>query len=212
MKTILGKSIEGHFNMHASISMKVLGVSVIVSLLTMTFTTLSIAEPQGYMRHMDDDSMERRMDDRGYGYGRHGYGGYGYGGQGHMGPMGGMMGPMGGMMGPMMGGMMGNLAGLDLNDKQQDQIRDIYRNMRRQHWDLMEKMMDTSDKLYKLYDVDKPDPDKIGKVYDEIYKIKRQMIQEHIVIRNKVYDLLTKEQREKFKANDPFAHRYGMMF
>ena len=127
---------------------------------------------------------------------------------GMMGPMGGMMGPMGGMMGP----MIGNLAGLDLTDKQQDQIRDIHRNMRKQHWDLMEKMMETSDQLYKLYDADKPDPEKIGKVYDDIYKIKRQMIQEHIVIRNKVYDLLTKEQREKFKANDPFAHRFGMMF
>jgi len=132
-----------------------------------------------------------------------------------MGPMGGMMGPMGGMMGPMggmMGPMMHNLAGLGLSDKQQDQVREIHRSMRKQHWDLMEKMMDTSDKLYKLYDVDKPDAEAIGKVYDEIYKIKRQMIQEHIVIRNKIYDLLTKEQREKFKANDPFAHRYGMMF
>lgn len=188
----------------------------LIGLFTFVFIYSSIAaatESRGYMGHMEDDSMERMMDERGYGYGRHGYGrpgygGYGYGGQGHMGPMGGMMGPMGGMMGP----MMHNLAGLGLSDKQEDQIRDIYRNMRKQHWDLMEKMMDTSDKLYKLYDVDKPDPDKIGKVYDDIYKIKRQMIQEHIVIRNKVYDILSKEQREKFKANDPFAHRFGMMF
>lgn len=194
---------------------KLFGLNV---LLTLVFfcSSLSIAratESPGNMRNMEDDSMERMMDERGYGYGRHGYGrqgygGYGYGGQGHMGPMGGMMGPMGGMMGP----MMQNLAGLRLSDKQQDQVREIHRNMRKQHWDLMEKMMDTSDKLYKLYGVDKPDPEAIGKVYDDIYKIKRQMIQEHIVIRNKVYDLLSKEQREKFKANDPFAHRFGMMF
>ena len=108
--------------------------------------------------------------------------------------------------------MMGNLYGLDLDDKQRDKIRSIQREMRKQHWDLMEKMMETSDKLYELYDVDKPDADKIGKVYDEIYKIKRQMIQEHIQIRNKIYDILSKEQREKFKANDPFSHRFGMMF
>lgn len=165
-------------------------------LLSMVLPTVGLTNPPGYMRHMmEDESMEQMMNKRGYGYG--------YGGQGYMGPMG----PM--MMGPM-GHMMGNLRGLDLTDKQHDQIRDIQRSMRKQHWGLMEKMMDTSDKLYKLYDIDKPDPDKIGKVYDEIYKIKRQMIQEHIELRNKIYDLLTKEQREKFKANDPFAHRYGM--
>ena len=166
------------------------------------FPTLSLAQPPGYMmRHMDDETMERMMDQRGYGYG--------YENRGQMGPMGSMMGPM--MMGPM-GSMMGNLYGLDLNDKQRDQIRDIQRNMRKQHFDLMEKMMETSDKLVDLYDVEKPDADKIGKVYDEIYKIKRQMIQQHIEIRNKIYDILTKEQREKFRANDPFAHRFGMMY
>ena len=171
-----------------------------MSLWIFVLPTTAFADPPGYMRHMDDDTMQQMMNERGYGYGYGGRGNY----MGHMGPM---MGPM--MMGPM-GPMMGNLVGLDLTDKQREQIRDIQRNMRKQHFELMDKMMDTSDKLYKLYDVDKPDPEKIGKVYDEIYKIKRQMIQEHIEIRNRVYDLLTKEQREKFRANDPFAHRYGM--
>lgn len=164
----------------------------------------ALADSRGYMRHMDDDAMEHMMEQRGYG--RYGYGG----GRGYMGQMGPMMGPMGHMMGPM-GHMMGNLAGLDLSDKQRDQIRDIQRSMRKEHFDLMEKMMDTSDKLYSLYDADKPDPEKVGKVYDEIYKIKRQMIQEHIIIRNKIYDLLTKEQREKFRRNEPFAHHFDMM-
>jgi Spy/CpxP family protein refolding chaperone len=169
-------------------------------LLILAATTIlpivSHGQPPGYMmRHMDDESMERMMDDRGYGYG------YRYGNRGHMGPM----------MGPM-GHMMGNLYGLDLSDKQRDQVRDIQRNMRKQHWDLMEKMMETSDKLVDLYDVEKPDAEKIGKVYDEIYKIKRQMIQQHIEIRNKIYDILNKEQREKFRANDPFARRFGMMY
>jgi Spy/CpxP family protein refolding chaperone len=171
----------------------------------------AFAQPPGYMRHnMDDDTMGRMMDERGYGRYGQGYGqGYGYGPGARMGHMGSMMGPM--MMGPM-GHMMDNLAGLDLNEKQRDQIRDLQRKKRKQHWDLMEKMMDTSDQLIDLYDVDKPDPEKIGKVYDEIYKIKRQMIQQHIRIRNNIFDILNKEQREKFKANDPFAHRFGMMF
>jgi len=168
------------------------------------FHATSLAQPPGYMRHhMDDETMGRMMDERGYGQG------YGYGQGGRMGHMGSMMGPM--MMGPM-GQMMGNLYGLDLNDKQRDKIRDIQRKMRKQHWDLMEKIMDSSDKLIDLYDVDKPDAEKIGQVYDEIYKVKRQMIQQHIEIRNNIFDILSKEQREKFKANDPFAHRFGMMF
>jgi len=174
---------------------------------TIGYISATSADPHGYMGQMDD-SMERMMNERGYGYGY----GYGEGGYGRHGGYGSMMGPMGGMMGPMGGMMMGYLAGLDLTDKQQEKIRDIQRDMRKNHFGLMESMMDTSDKLYKLYDADKPDPDKIGKVYDEIYKIKRKMIQEHIEIRNKIYDLLTKEQREKFKNNSPFAHRFGMMF
>ena len=164
------------------------------------FQSTSLAQPPSYMRHyMDDETMGRMMDERGYGQV------YGYGHGGRMGYMGQMM------MGPM-GHMMDNLAGLDLDDKQRDQIRDIQRKMRKQHFNLMDKMMDTSDQLIDLYDVDKPDAEKIGKVYDEIYKIKRQMIQQHIEIRNKIFDILNKEQREKFKANDPFAHRFGMMF
>lgn len=181
----------------------VTSIMLILTVITM-LPIVSHAQPPGYMmRHMDDESMERMMDERGYGYG------YRYGNRGRMGPMGPMMGPM--MMGPM-GHMMGNLYGLDLSDKQRDQVRDIQRNMRKQHWDLMEKMMETSDKLFDLYDVEKPDAEKIGKVYDEIYKIKRQMIQQHIEIRNKIYDILNKEQREKFRANDPFAQRFGMMY
>lgn len=185
--------------MNATDPCKLFVVGLVVALMTIGYVSVVSAEPRGYMRHMDD-SMEHMMDGKGYGYGGYGRrGGYGH-----------MMGPMGGMMGPM-GYMMGNLAGLDLSDEQRDKIRDIHRNIRKKHFGLMEKMMDTSDKLYELYDVDKPNAEKIGKVYDEIYKIKRQMIQEHIIIRNKIFDLLTKEQREKFKANDPFAHRFGMM-
>ena len=186
-------------------NVKKYGKAVTSLLLYLTAATIlpivSHAQPPGYMmRHMDDENMERMMDERGYGYG------YRYGNRGHMGPM---MGPM--MMEPM-GHMMGNLYGLDLNDKQRDQIRDIQRNVRKQHWGLMEKMMETSDILFEMYDVEKPDAEKIGKVYDEIYKIKRQMIQQHIEIRNKIYDILNKEQREKFRANDPFAHRFGMVY
>lgn len=180
-------------------------IGLLIGLFVILFSAACTAQ-SGMMRHMDDEDYENMMRDRGGYGGGYGYGGYGYGR--HMGPMMGNM--MGGMMGPMMGGLMGNLAGLDLTDQQRDKIRDIFRDMRQQHWDLMENMMKTSDKLYDLYDVDKPDPEKVGKVYDEIYKVKRQMIEQHIKTRNKVYDVLNKEQREKFKDNGPFGHGFGM--
>jgi len=199
--------------MSANILVKTVTNLILPLLLLSAVPTFSLAQPPGnMMRHMDDESYEQMMDQRGYGYGR-GYGrggGYGYGYGGHMGPGGMMMGPMGGMMGP--GYMMGNLYGLDLSDKQRDQIRDIQRDMRKKHWALMEQMMETSDKLVDLYEVDKPDPDKIGKVYDEVFKIKRELIQQQIIVRNKIFDILNKEQREKFRENDPYARRFGMMY
>jgi Spy/CpxP family protein refolding chaperone len=179
-------------------------------LLLVLFST-TVSAQSGMMRHMDDEDYQNMMQNRGYG----GYGyGYGYGPRGYGGQMGPMMGGpmMGGMMGPMMGGMMmGNLAGLDLSKKQREQIRDIYHQMRKEHWDAMEKIMEASDKLYDLYDTDKPDPEKIGKVYDEMYKYKRQMIEQRIKTRNKVYDLLNKEQKEKFRDYNFFRGGYGMM-
>jgi Spy/CpxP family protein refolding chaperone len=201
--------IQEELHMCRQKSASIIGLLLISFFITL-FSAAGVAQP-GMMRHMDDEDYENMMRDRG-GYGSgYGYGGYGYGR--HMGPMGNMMGPMmgGGMMGPMMGGLMGSLAGLDLTDQQRDKVRDIFRDMRQQQWDLMEKMMETSDKLYDLYDADKPDPEKVGKVYDDIYQIKRKMIQQHLKTRNKIYDVLNKEQREQFKANSPFAHRFGMM-
>lgn len=176
---------------------------LILSLVLSAAPALSLAQPGSMTRPMDDEMMERMMEERGYGRG------YGYGQHGRMGPMGSMTGPM--MMGPM-GHMMGMLSGLDLNDKQREQIRALQRDMRKQHFAQMEKMMEASDKLEDLYSEEKPDAEKIGKVYDELYKSKRQMIQQHIEMRNKIYDILSKEQREKFKTNDPMAHRFGMMY
>lgn len=138
---------------------------------------------------------------------------------GYMGPMGmgGMgMGPMGmGHMGmggmgsyAMMPGMMwqGPYGMLDLSDSQRQKLREIHSNLRKRHWGLMDKLMDYSEQLYKLYDVDKPDAQQIGNVYKNIFDIRRQMIESKITAKNQIYDILTKEQREKLKN-----WRSGMM-
>ena len=169
---------------------------------------------------MNNENMRQYMQESGYGYGRgRGYGGWMGGMMGGYGPMmGGGYGPMmgdmmGGGFGPMMGGMMGGFYGLDLSKDQRAKIRSLHHAVRKQNMELMSKLMDSRDKLAELYDTAKPDPDKIGKVYDEIFKIRREMIQQHLKVRNKIYDLLTEDQRKEIDSERPFGygHMGGMM-
>ena len=156
------------------------------------------------------------MQESGYGYGRgRGYGGWMGGMMGGYGPM--MGGGYGPMMGDMMGGgfgpMVGDFYGMDLSKDQRAKIRSLHHAVRKQNMELMTEMMDSRDKLAELYDTAKPDPDKIGKVYDEIFKIRREMIQQHLKVRNKIYDLLTEDQRKEIDSERPFGygHMGGMM-
>lgn len=190
-------------------------VSIALMSLLLIFQLPAFAQPPHMMGQnqnmMDDETREKLMEQRGYGYG---YGpGYGYGyGMGNM--MGGGYGAMmGGGFGPMMGGMMGGLYGLDLSKDQREKIRNIQFRMRRDNLKLMASMMDSSDKLAELYDKDKLDAGKIGKVYDEIFKIRREMIQQHIRARNEIYEALNKEQRKQFRSYGASGHMgMGMMY
>jgi Spy/CpxP family protein refolding chaperone len=125
-------------------------------------------------------------------------GGYGMGmGPGMMGGSG-MMGMGAGMMG---GGMMGlhGLNMLDLGDEQRGKINAIHDKLRKQHWEVMGKMMDEHNALRDLYDAETLDGKKIGAAYDRIFKLKRQMIDTGIKAHNDAVAVLTKEQREQLK-------------
>lgn len=123
-----------------------------------------------------------------------------------MGPMGmgrmGMMGPMG--MGPM--GMMSMMRGmgmmqymLDLSGEQRNQMRDIHKDTRSKMWPLRDRMMEYNDDLYELYQQDTPDAGKVGDVYKNIFDIKRQMIELHVKARNRMFDVLTDEQKAQLE-------------
>ncbi len=125
-------------------------------------------------------------------------GGYGMGmGPGMMGGSG-MMGMGAGMMG---GGMMGlhGLNMLDLSDEQRGKINAIHDKLRKQHWEVMGKMMDEHNALRDLYDAETLDGKKIGATYDRIFRLKRQMIDTGIKAHNDAVAVLTKEQREQLK-------------
>lgn len=194
--------------------------AIVLLVIVMLFPFSSVAQSPGYMggHMMDEEDREKMMEERGYPYGsgygwmgnmRGGYAGYMMGG----GP--GMMGMMGGGYGPMMGSGYGPMIGafyqLDLTKEQRQKIRDIQRSMWKKNIGLMEKMMDRSSKLEELYDSEKLDTNKIGKAYDEFFKVKREMILHHVEARNKMYEVLNKEQREKFKSYGSFGHMGGMM-
>ena len=139
------------------------------------------------------------------GYGPGMMGGYGTGMMGGYGPgmMGGGMGMMGGGM-----GMMGFWS-LNLSKEQRAKINQISDETRRKHWELMGKMQEQSGALRDLYDADKRDAAEIGKAYQKIFDLKRQMIETSVDAHNRMEAVLTKEQREQLRKSWP---RGGMMW
>jgi Spy/CpxP family protein refolding chaperone len=146
---------------------------------------------------MSDGQMQQMMQQRGYGPGM------GMMGGGMMDMMGGGMMGMGPgmMMGHGMMGMMGlgPIGMLDLTDEQRRQLNKIMDDTRKRHWETMGKIMDEHARLRDLYDAEVLDAKRIGAVYDQIFKHRREMIEGAIEARNKAYALLTKEQKEQLK-------------
>lgn len=144
-----------------------------------------------------------------YGWGMMGGGYYGMGpgmmGQGY-GPGHGMMwgdgygrGPYGGRgygYGP---GMMEPWWSLDLTDKQRAAIDKIMEERHKSHWPLMSRMFEAQGKLDALYNAEKWDSKAIDKAYDELFKIQRELTEEHVKIHNSIMEQLTPEQREQLK-------------
>jgi Spy/CpxP family protein refolding chaperone len=134
-------------------------------------------------------------------------GGYG------MGP--GMMGGYG--MGPgMMGGGMGyghgpgygmgygpgyGLAGLNLTDEQRKNVNKLLDGQQKVHHNAMGKIMEQNSRLRDLYSQEKWDANAIAAAYDEISKQRSVMIRSRIDTRNKIYDLLTPQQRQQFRRS-----------
>lgn len=166
----------------------------------------------------------------GPGYGMHPgmMGGYGMG-QGMMGP--GMMGMGPGMMGHgmmmppgmmndgctgmgMMGmgaGMMGGYGpwgALNLSEAQQKKIVQTQNDLRKKHWDLMGKMNDEYAKLNEFYYSEPRDPAVIGKQYQRISDLRRQMMESSVDAQNRIEATLTPEQKQQLRGYG----RGGMMW
>jgi len=171
--------------------------SILALLITIGLTASGAAVAQ--MGAMGNEQMQQMMQQRGYdpgcGMGMMGSGMGMMGGGGMMGS--GMMG--GGMMDGM--GMMGlgPVWMLDLTDDQRQKINQIQDQVRKQHWDVMGKIMDEQAKLRDLNQADELDAKAIGTVYDSIANLRRQMLEIHIQSINQARALLSPEQREQIK-------------
>ncbi len=133
-------------------------------------------------------------------------GGYGPGmmrGYGH-----GMMGAYGpGMMGGYGHGLMMGIWSLNLSKEQRAKANQISDDMRRKHWELMGRMQEQSSSLRNHYEADKWDAKEIGKVYQGIYDLKRQMIESSVETHNRMEAVLTAEQREQLRKSWPRGGR-----
>lgn len=111
------------------------------------------------------------------------------GGRGMRGMEPGMMG-----MGPGMMGGYGPAGMLNLDESQQKKIVQIQDELRKKHWDLMGKMNDEQAKLRQLYYYSgQRDPAAIGKQYQRIQDLRRQMMESSIEAQNRIDAVLTPE-------------------
>jgi Spy/CpxP family protein refolding chaperone len=92
---------------------------------------------------------------------------------------------------------------LDLSKDQREKIRNIQRDLRGKVWKLEDKIEDTSDQLFGMYKKSPRDAKAIGKVYGEIFDLRRQIIEHQIEAGNDVDDVLTKQQKSEL-------HKWGM--
>lgn len=166
-------------------------------LLTLAFVAF-LSMPLSYA----DDDKRNYM---GMGHGHMGYGNMGNGhmGQGHMG-----YGHMGSHQMGMMGMGYGFMNNLDLSKEQRTTMRNIHKEMRTQQFALQDKISELSDELQLLYKEDKPNVKKVSSVYKKIFDIKRQQIELGITTKNKSYDVLNKEQKDKLKELQSSASNY----
>jgi hypothetical protein len=99
---------------------------------------------------------------------------------------------------------------LTLSNEQNSQIQNLADELKHKNWATQGLINDESGKLRDLYEADKHDPSAIGKEYQKIFDLKRQMIEAYLEIQNRIEDTLTTEQRAKLKDARREMHRiYG---
>jgi len=101
------------------------------------------------------------------------------------------------------------LGTLALGKDQQSKINQLSDELKHNNWATQGLINDETAKLRDLYEADKRDPAAIGKEYQKVFDLKRQMIETYLDTQNRIEEILTPEQRAKMKeARQEMHHMY----
>jgi Spy/CpxP family protein refolding chaperone len=102
------------------------------------------------------------------------------------------------------------LRALALSKEQQSKISKLTDDLKHNNWATQGVINDETAKLRDMYEADKHDPATIGKEYQKIFDLKRQMIETYLDTQNRIEEILTPEQLTKLKdARHEMHHMYG---
>ena len=87
---------------------------------------------------------------------------------------------------------------LDLTEEQRAEIGKVRENLRKQHWELRGKLQEQRSRLAELNDARTVDKAAIDEVYDEIFELRRQLVQTSTDARAETEKLLSDERRKAF--------------
>ena len=91
------------------------------------------------------------------------------------------------------------LGTLSLNKEQLSKINKLSDELKHSNWATLGLINDETAKLRDLYEADKRDPATIGKEYQKIFDLKRQMIEAYLDTQNRIEEILTSEQFAKLR-------------
>jgi len=101
------------------------------------------------------------------------------------------------------------IGALALSKDQQSKIQKLSDELKHNNWATQGLINDETANLRDLYEADKRDPAAIGKEYQKVFDLKRQMIETYLNTQNRIEEILTPEQLAKMKdARHEMHHMY----
>lgn len=96
---------------------------------------------------------------------------------------------------------------LALSDDQDKKVNQLSDELRDNNWNTMGEVMKRGGKLRDLYAADVRDADAIDAVYKDIFDAQRKIIVEIVRTENKVYEVLTPEQKKLLSGDHPMMKK-----
>jgi Spy/CpxP family protein refolding chaperone len=98
------------------------------------------------------------------------------------------------------------LHALDLSAEQHAKIKKLADELKHKNWATQGLINDETAVLSDLYEADMRDPAAIGKEYQKVFDLKRQMIETYLDVQNRIEEVLTPEQRARMKEERRNMH------